>query len=64
MKKEYNKKCIVTTSAGDIEGTILNEYEEIGGEDDGAIFAVIDLDNGQLITVRMTEEEYEDFKID
>ncbi len=59
-----NKKCIVTTAQGDIQGTIINEYEEIGGEDDGAIFAVIDLDNGQLITVRMTEEEYGDFKID
>ena len=64
MKKEYKKKCIVTTEQGDIQGTIINEYEEIGGEDDGAIFAVIDLDNGQLITVRMTEEEYEDFKTD
>lgn len=63
MKNEYNKKCIVTTSQGDIKGTIINEYEEIGGENDGAIFAVIDLENGQLITVRMTEEEYEDFKI-
>ena len=49
-----NKKCIVTTKQGDIQGTIINEYEEIGGEDDGAIFALIDLDNGQLITVRMT----------
>lgn len=50
-----NKRCIVSTSSGEIKGTIVNEYEEIGGPDDGAIFAVINLDNGQTITVKMSE---------
>jgi hypothetical protein len=43
------------TSNGEIKGTIINQYEEIGGPDDGAVFAVIDLDNGQIITVKMSE---------
>ena len=36
-------------------GEIASEYEEIGGPDDGAIFATIKLDNGQTITVKMSE---------
>jgi len=43
------------TGNGEIKGTIVNQYEEIGGPDDGALFAVIDLDNGQSITVKMSE---------
>ena len=54
MSKQ-NRRCIVSTPSGEIKGTIVNEYEEIGGPDDGAIFAVIDLDNGQIITVKMSE---------
>lgn len=52
---EQKQRCIVSTSSGEMMGTIINEYEEIGGPDDGAVFAVIDLDNGQLITVKMSE---------
>jgi len=55
MSKEPHRRCVVSTESGDIMGTIVNEYEEIGGPDDGAIFAVIDLDNGQMITVKMSE---------
>ena len=55
MSKQPHRRCIVSTEGGDIMGTIVNEYEEIGGPDDGAIFAVIDLDNGQMITVKMSE---------
>ena len=58
MSNEKHRRCIVSTESGDIMGTIVNEYEEIGGPDDGAIFAVIDLDNGQLITVKMSEILY------
>ncbi len=46
---------MVSTPQGEIAGTIINEYEELGGAEDGAIFAVIELDNGQMITVKMTE---------
>lgn len=52
---EEKQRCIVSTSSGEMMGTIINEYEEIGGPHDGAVFAVIDLDNGQLITVKMSE---------
>ena len=55
MSKENNKRCTITTENGEIGGIILNEFEEIGGPDDGALFAVIELDNGQLITVKMSE---------
>lgn len=55
MSNEKNKRCLVMTSNGEIKGTIINQYEEIGGPDDGAVFAVIDLDNGQIITVKMSE---------
>jgi hypothetical protein len=55
MPNKKRKRCLVSTRDGEVEGTIINEYEEIGGPDDGAIFAVIDLDNGQMITVRMSE---------
>ena len=55
MSNEKRKRCIVSTEDGEISGTIINEYEELGGAEDGAIFAVIELDNGQMITVKMTE---------
>lgn len=55
MSNENRRRCLVMTEHGEIKGTIVNEYEEIGGPDDGAVFAVIDLDNGQMLTVRMSE---------
>ena len=55
MSNEKRKRCIVTTEDGEISGTIINEYEELGGAEDGTIFVVIELDNGQMITVKMTE---------
>jgi len=55
MSNENLRRCLVMTEHGEIKGTIVNEYEEIGGPDDGAVFAVIDLDNGQILTVRMSE---------
>jgi hypothetical protein len=55
MSENERQRCIVSLPRGEIKGTIINRYEEVGGPDDGAIFAVIDLDNGQLITVRMSE---------
>jgi len=55
MSNENRRRCLVMTERGEIKGTIVNEYEEIGGPDDGAIFAVIDLDNGQILTVKMSE---------
>jgi hypothetical protein len=48
MSKKNLRRCMVHDRKGEIKGTIVNEYEEIGGPDDGAIFAVIDLDNGQI----------------
>ena len=57
MQNKKQKRCLVTTAQGESEGTIVNEYEEIGGPDDGAIFATIELDNGQTIIVRMSEVE-------
>ena len=55
MSNENLRRCLVMTERGEIKGTIVNEYEEIGGPDDGAVFAVIDLDNGQILTVKMSE---------
>ncbi len=55
MSENQPERCIVRSPQGEIEGTIVNKYEEVGGPDDGAIFAVINLDNGQVITVRMSE---------
>ncbi len=54
---EDEKRCIVETSFGSIGGTIIREYEEIGGPDDGGKFAVIKLDNGQIITVLKSKIE-------
>ena len=47
--------CLVSTENGDMVGEVINQYEEVGGADDGAIFAVISLENGQLITVKIQE---------
>ena len=55
MSNEKRKRCIISTEDGEIGGTVINEYEELGGAEDGAAFAVIELDNGQMITVKMTE---------
>jgi len=55
MKNE-EERCIVTTSFGEIPGTIIKKYEEIGGPEDGAQFQVIKLDNGQVITVKIENE--------
>lgn len=55
MSNNKKRRCKVYTENGEIEGYIVNEYEEIGGPDDGAIFAVINLDNGQILTVKMSE---------
>lgn len=55
MSKENKIMCLVSTEGGDMVGEVLNQYEEVGGPDDGAIFAVINLENGQLITVKIQE---------
>ena len=55
MSDKKNNQCIVITDNGEIKGSIVSEYEEIGGPDDGAIFAVIDLDNGQKKKKKMSE---------
>lgn len=55
MSNDKKRRCKVYTEKGEIEGCIVHEYEEIGGPDDGAIFAVINLDNGQILTVKMSE---------
>ena len=54
MKEEKKTRCLVETENGPIKGTIIKEYEEIGGPDDGAKFAIILLDNGQEMTVKMS----------
>jgi hypothetical protein len=55
MKEEKKNRCLVETENGPIKGTIMKEFEEIGGPDDGAKFAIIHLDNGQEITIKMSE---------
>ncbi len=55
MSNKKQKRCLVSTAQGEVEGTITKEYEEVGGANDGAIFAIIELDNGQTITVIMSE---------
>lgn len=52
MSNKENR-CMVLTPYGKIWGTIIKEYEEMGGPDDGAKFAIIELDNGQRITVQI-----------
>ena len=55
MEEEEKNRCLVETEHGSIGGTIIKEFEEIGGPDDGAKYAIILLDNKQEITVRMTQ---------
>jgi hypothetical protein len=55
MSKRKGRRCVVTTAKGKVGGSIIKEYEEVGGPDDGALFATIDLDNGQTITVKISE---------
>lgn len=55
MSKKNKIMCLVSTENGDMVGEVINQYEEMGGADDGAIFAVISLENGQLITVKIQE---------
>lgn len=55
MHEENKIRCIVSTKDGEMVGTILKQYEEIGGPDDGAVFASIQLDNGQVINVKMSK---------
>lgn len=55
MHEENKIRCIVSTKNGEVVGTILKQYEEIGGPDDGAIFAIIALDDGQVINVKMSK---------
>lgn len=54
------KLCIVKVRGKEMIGEVLSQYEEIGGADDGAIFATIKLDNGQVITVKVSEVECKD----
>lgn len=55
MSNKKQKRCLVSTAQGETEGTIIKEYEEAGGPNDGAIFTIIELDNGQTITVMISE---------
>ena len=56
--RRKKKKVFSLHPRGETEGTIISEYEEVGGPDDGAIFATIELDNGQTVTVKiLTPEE-------
>jgi hypothetical protein len=54
MTEEKKTRCLVETENGSMKGSIIKEYEEIGGPDDGAKFAIILLDDGQEITVKMS----------
>ena len=55
MTTPKKTRCLVQHESKSIKGTIIKEYEEMGGPDDGAIFAIIKLDDGQEITVKMTK---------
>lgn len=55
MSDKPKKICIVKVNGNEFVGEVTSEYEEIGGPDDGAIFATIKLDNGQIITVKMSD---------
>lgn len=54
MPDKPKKICIVKVNGNEFTGEVISEYEEIGGPDDGALFATIKLDNGQIITVKMS----------
>ena len=56
MEKPEKTRCFIKHESGKIlKGVITREYEELGGPDDGAKFAIIELDNGQEITIKMSE---------
>ncbi|NDG53465.1 MAG: hypothetical protein EBY39_10645 [Flavobacteriia bacterium] len=55
MSDKPKKICIVKVNGNEFVGEVTSEYEEIGGPDDGAIFATIKLNNGQIITVKMSD---------
>ena len=55
MTSPKKTRCIIHHESGPMKGTIIKEYEEMGGPDDGAKFAIIKLDNGQEITIKMAE---------
>jgi len=59
MPYKPKKKCVIKFNGNELTGEIANEYEEIGGPDDVAIFATINLDNGQIITVKMSDTSEE-----
>lgn len=58
--KEKPKICIVKVNGKEMVGKVINEYEELGGPEDGAKFATIELDNGQTITVKLSDMECND----
>jgi hypothetical protein len=41
MKTPKKTRCLIKHESGIIKGTIIKEYEEMGGPDDGAEFIVI-----------------------
>lgn len=55
MPDKPKKICIVKVNGNEFTGEVTSEYEEIGGPDDGAIFATIKLNNGQIITVKISD---------
>ena len=55
MSDKKKERCLIQHESGLIKGTIIKEYEEMGGPDDGAKFAIIKLDNGQEITIKMSD---------
>jgi len=57
MPDKPKKICIIKVNGNEFLGEITHEYEEIGGPDDGALFATIKLDDGQIITVKMSDAE-------
>lgn len=59
MKKKP-KICTVRVNGKDMVGKVLSEYEELGGPEDGAKFYIIELDNGQTITVKLSDMECND----
>jgi hypothetical protein len=55
MKTPKKTRCLIKHESGIIKGTIIKEYEEMGGPDDGAEFIVIKLDQGEEITIKISD---------
>ena len=36
-----NRKCLYINKGGTHRGIIINQYEEVGGKDDGQIFIIV-----------------------